>query len=195
VWLKNPTGATVNYTVSDEGVITAVEPTPPTGGSKYPPSMTIPLVVAGGTGGVVNAATNADGVVVGYALSIGGGNYKPGAHMKGETISGVLRPYMYAHVTILGKVKNAWTLPTDAVLNDILANSNRPYCLMVEDGKAEKVFLQVGARCEEGVQVLRKQRFGSPRWEEITGKEVVVTTNTKALQGGQAVSVKAPEPH
>ncbi len=195
VWLKNPTGATVNFTASDDGVITSVEAAPPAGGSKYPPNRTIPLVIAGGTGGVVNATTNSAGEVIRYALSTAGYDYVPGAHVKAGTIANVLRPYMYAHVTILGKVENAWTLPTDAVMSDILANANRSFCLVVEDGKAHKMFLQIGARCADGVQVLRKQRFGDTEWQEITGKEIVVTTNTKALQDGQEVKVKAPETH
>jgi hypothetical protein len=187
IWLKNPTGATVSYTASDEGVITAVDPTPPNGGSKYPPNTTIPLVIEGGKnagiGGVVNATTNSDGVVVSYTLSTSGSRYKPGGKLNAPTISNVLRPYMYAHVTILGEVKNAWTVPAEAVQSDILANNGRSYCFVV----------QVGARCAEGVQILRKQRLGSAHWEEITGKEVVVTTNTKALQDGQALRVKASE--
>ena len=36
-----------------------------------------------------------------------------------------------------------------------------------------KTFLQVGAACDEGVQVLRKQRSGG-KWEQFTGKEAIV---------------------
>jgi hypothetical protein len=56
------------------------------------------------------------------------------------------------------------------------------------------LFLQVGARCDEGVQVVAKQQAGG-RWEAITGKEAVVITNPKALQDGQAVKLQAPETH
>ena len=197
IWLDNPTGATVNYTASEKGVITSVDPTPPNGGSGYPANTTIPLVIAGGKnagiGGVVNATTNSDGVVINYTLSTPGTRYKPGGKLNAATISNVYRPYMYAHVTILGEVKNAWTVPAEAVQSDILANNGRSYCFVVENGKARKLFVQVGARCNEGVQILRKQRPGSARWDEISGKEVVVTTNTKALQDGQALRVKASE--
>ncbi len=112
-----------------------------------------------------------------------------------RTICDVLRPFMYAHVTILGTVRNAWTLPPDAVVSNILNHNNRSYCFTVEDGKARKMFLQIGARCEEGVQVLRKQRAGHMEWEDITGKEVVVTSNTRALQDGQEIQAKAPAAH
>lgn len=209
VWLDNPKGATVNYTASSStkdaagkvtdpgGVITAVDPVPPSGGSGYPPNATIPLVIAGGKnagiGGVVNATTNSAGVVVSYTLSSSGQRYKPGGKLNADTFSAVLRPFMYAHVTIMGEVKNAWSLPPEAVQTDILSNNGRSYCFVVEDGKARKMFVQVGARCADGVQVLRKQRFGAARWEEFTGKEVVVTTNTKALQDGQALRIKAAE--
>jgi HlyD family secretion protein len=102
-----------------------------------------------------------------------------------------LLPQMYAHVKILPKIPNTWTLPPEAVLNDILSDGDRSYCFVVEEGKARKLFLQVGAHCDDGLQILRKQRSGQPGWEEITGKEVVVTTNNQALQDGQQVQLKS----
>jgi multidrug efflux pump subunit AcrA (membrane-fusion protein) len=187
------TGGTVNATTNAAGVITHVEPTPLKGGTGYARNATLPLSVTGGTGGVVNATTNAAGEVVAYTLNSGGRLYTPGT-MTEDTICDVLRPFMYAHVTILGKVRNAWELPAETVVSDILANDNRSYCFVVEDGKARKMFLQVGARCDEGLQILRKQRAGHTEWENITGQEVVVATNSKALQDGQEVRVKALEP-
>ncbi len=211
VWLDNPTGAKINYTASEPkkdatgkvidpgGIITSVDPVPPEGGSGYPPNTIIPLAIAGGkvaggknTGirGTVDATTNSKGEVVHYTLKTSGYRYKAGRKEGAETISSVLRPYMYAHVTIVGKMENAWSVPPEAVQSDILANSARNFCFVVEDGKARKMFLQVGAVCDEGVQILRKQRFGSAEWENITGQEVIITTNTKALQDGQPISVK-----
>jgi HlyD family secretion protein len=106
-----------------------------------------------------------------------------------------LLPGMYANVTILAKVRNAWVLPPVAVMSDILANSNRSYCFVVENGKARKTFLQIGARCSEGLQVLRKQQAGKETWEDVTGQEAVAVTNNTALQDGQAVQMRTPEPH
>jgi HlyD family secretion protein len=106
-----------------------------------------------------------------------------------------LLPGMYANVTILAKVPEAWALPPIAVMNDILANGDRNYCYVVENGKARKTFLQVGARCDEGLQILRKQQAGKETWDNITGKEVVVVTNNNALQEGQALQVRAPQTH
>ena len=100
---------------------------------------------------------------------------------------------MYANVTILAKLRNAWSLPPAAVMNDILANGDPSYCFVVEDGKAHKMFLQVGARCGEGLQVLRKQMAGNDKWEDITGQESVVVVNNTALQEGQAVQIRASE--
>jgi HlyD family secretion protein len=111
-------------------------------------------------------------------------------HLKNA--DGVLRPGMYANVKILAKLRNAWTLPADTIMSDILADGDRFYCYMVENGKALKTFLQVGSRCDEGVQILSKQRPGG-KWESITGKEAVVATNPKALLDGQDVVVQAPE--
>jgi RND family efflux transporter MFP subunit len=106
-----------------------------------------------------------------------------------------LQPGMYASVSILAKVKNVWTLPNTAIMNDILADGDRSYCYQVVDGKAVKTFLEIGTRTEDGVQVLRKQR-GKGAWQEITGNEAVVVTNPKSLQDGQEVKLqtaKSPE--
>lgn len=111
-----------------------------------------------------------------------------------------LRPGMYANVTILATLHNAWTLPEDSILNDILDDGDRSYCYVYEDGKVHKTFLELGASCPapdgQSVlrQVLRKQRAGG-KWEPITGKEAVVTTNPKALLDDQEVQLKAPEAH
>jgi RND family efflux transporter MFP subunit len=101
-------------------------------------------------------------------------------------------PAMYAKVTIKAKMPQTWSLPVNVVMNDILANGDRRYCFVVEDGKARKTFLEVGKECDEGMPIFRKQRFGNRVWEEFTGKEAVVTTNSQALLDGQAVRIKAP---
>ena len=114
-------------------------------------------------------------------------------HLKNP--DGIFRPGMYANVSIMAKVPNAWTLPPDAIMSDILANGDRRYCFIVEGGKAHKVFLQVGARFDEGVQVLRMQRPGHLDWQDFTGKEAVAVTNNQALQDGQPVQVEAAPTH
>jgi HlyD family secretion protein len=106
-----------------------------------------------------------------------------------------LLPGMYANVTILAKQRNAWVLPAGAVMSDILKNGDRDYCFVVENGKVHKTFVQVGIRCGEGLQILRKQQAGHENWEDITGQEAVVVTNITALQDGQAVKSRTADPH
>ncbi len=111
-------------------------------------------------------------------------------HLKNP--KGQLHPGMYANVTIVSRVSGALTLPPAAILSDILANKDQPYCFLVEDSKARKTLLEVGVRGEEGVQVLRKLgREG--KWEDLTGHEAVVVGNPGALLDGQAVEVQPPE--
>jgi multidrug efflux pump subunit AcrA (membrane-fusion protein) len=103
--------------------------------------------------------------------------------------TGLLQPGMYANVNIKAKLYHAWALPAEAIMSDILADGDRDYCYLVEDGKIQKWFLQTGARCDEGVQVLRKQRAGEKTWQKITGKEVVVTEPKKPENGEPAKQV------
>jgi HlyD family secretion protein len=227
IWLKNASGASITYSASADGVITSVQPTPRTGGAGYPPNATFPLQIvcrdkmgiaktaadakqsemmpsvsasSSGRGAIVNATTDASGAVVRCTLVAGGSNYVSGVGITGHThFAREFRPNMYANVSILPKVRNAWMLPPDAVLSDILANGDRRYCFILEDEGnkkiARKVFLEVGSLCEEGLQILRKQRVGQKDWEEVTGKEAVVTTNNKALQDGQEVQLQASAVH
>lgn len=69
-------GATVTF-VTTGGVITSVMTTPHAGGTGYPVSATLPLLVgdAAGTGGVVVATTNGSGVITAFsATPLAGGN-------------------------------------------------------------------------------------------------------------------------
>lgn len=102
----------------------------------------------------------------------------------------LFRPGLFAKVKLLAKLNNSWTIPDKAILKDILANGDHSYCFVVENGKVYKTFLQVGAQCDEGVQVVAKQRPGG-KWEKLTGKEAIVTTNPKSLEDGQAVTLQA----
>jgi HlyD family secretion protein len=111
-------------------------------------------------------------------------------HLKNP--KGQLHPGMYANVTIVCRQANALTLPPTAILSDILANKDQPYCFLVENGKARKTLLELGVRGEEGVQVLHKLGAGG-KWEDFTGSEAVVVSNPGALLNGQAVEVQAAE--
>ncbi len=69
-------GAQVSFTAVG-GVITSVDSTPAAKGSGYPDSSTFDLMVTGGggSGGVVQATTNANGVVTSFGLVAGGSGY------------------------------------------------------------------------------------------------------------------------
>lgn len=103
--------------------------------------------------------------------------------------NGLYLPNMYANVIIKAKMPHTWSLPTDVVMNDILADGDKAYVFMMEDGKAEKTFLEVGQPCDEGLPILRKQKAGSNVWQPITGNEVVIV-NGKSLLDGQQVQLK-----
>ena len=105
--------------------------------------------------------------------------------------TGILRPGMYANVSLFAKQPNALTLPPEAILNDILAHNDRSYCVVVENGKCRKMFLQLGLRGEEGVQVLAKQTQGG-KLEAFTGTEAVVVSHPASLLDGQLVQVQQP---
>jgi HlyD family secretion protein len=105
---------------------------------------------------------------------------------------GILRPGMYANVTLFAKQPNALTLPAEAILSDILAHNDRSYCVVVENGKCRKMFLQLGLRGEEGVQVLAKQTQDG-KLEDLTGTEAVVVSHPASLLDGQVVQLKKPQ--
>jgi HlyD family secretion protein len=95
----------------------------------------------------------------------------------------IYRPGMYANVTILAKMHGVMTLPTKAIQSDILADGDRNFCYLVEDGKARKYFVRTAAHGEDEVQVQQKQRAGQTKWEDFTGKEVVVVEPPKDESG------------
>jgi HlyD family secretion protein len=102
----------------------------------------------------------------------------------------LLRPGMYANITILAKRPHTTILPREAVLNDILANGDQSYCYVVEkDGKVKKTFLRLGVQGDEGLEVIQKST-DQKRWENVTGREAVVTTNPGSLLDGQVVQAK-----
>jgi HlyD family secretion protein len=104
-----------------------------------------------------------------------------------------LTPFQYAKVRIMAKLPKTTMLPQMAIQSDIMSQGGTPYCFVVENGKAVKYLLKMGARCVEGTQVMQKQRPGSNTWEDFTGKEAVIVTNPGALVDGQDVEVKAAD--
>jgi HlyD family secretion protein len=106
---------------------------------------------------------------------------------------GELRPGMYANVTIRSRVKNAITLPAEAVFDATLDSGAPHYCFMVRDGKAVRLQLQVGISTDKVVQVLQKQvpsgKSSEGIWENFSGNEAIVST-FQSLVDGQPVVVE-----
>jgi multidrug efflux pump subunit AcrA (membrane-fusion protein) len=110
---------------------------------------------------------------------------------------GRLRPGMYAYATVSGEYRDVLALPASAVVTQGDVNAGyQTFCYVVEYGKVRRTPIDVGARNEELVEVLKKQtkpaRPGDgPRWEPFTGEEEVVKGDLSGLKDGQAVEVGA----
>jgi hypothetical protein len=75
----------------------------------------------------------------------------------------------------------------------------RSFCVIVEDGKALRTPVEVGARDSQRVEVLKKQarpakEGAAGRWVDFTGREEVVQSNPSGLSDGQPVSATAAKP-
>ncbi len=93
---------------------------------------------------------------------------------------GVLRPGMYATVTILlEKRKDAIALPITAIIR----NGSGTFCCSVESGKIERRPINLGLRFGDEVEVLSGLDMGT----------VVVLARAESLVQGQSVEVLAPE--
>jgi RND family efflux transporter MFP subunit len=100
----------------------------------------------------------------------------------------LLRPGMYVRAAIQAERRNLLVLPTSAVTTEGDVNEGyRDYCFVVEDGKVRRVQVQVGARGEGQVEVLKKMVEGG--WEDFTGQEKLVRGGLAALAEGQDVAV------
>jgi HlyD family secretion protein len=102
---------------------------------------------------------------------------------------GRLRPGMYAYVNFQTQSPSGFTLPASAVITQ----GDQVLCFQVENGKAVRTPIKVGARNNQIVQVLKKQtksaaKAGEPGlWADFTGQEQVVVSNAGSLTDGQAV--------
>jgi RND family efflux transporter MFP subunit len=109
-----------------------------------------------------------------------------------------LRPGMYAYGTITAESRESLrSVSASAILTEVdVLQGDRHYCFLVEEGKAGRVPVQIGARGDERVQLLKKQvkpaGGGKPVWEDFTGEEMVIRGKLAGLSDGQAVKV-APD--
>jgi hypothetical protein len=98
----------------------------------------------------------------------------------------LLRPGMYAYADIRAERGDVLSLPASAVTTQGDVNEGyQEYCLVLENGKIRRMFIEVGARGEGRVQVLKKQVRGG--WEAFGGEERVVLGDLSALADGQVV--------
>jgi hypothetical protein len=68
------------------------------------------------------------------------------------------------------------------------------FCYFVEDGRVKRTQIEIGARNDQLVEVLKKRGPGpNPAersdWEAFTGTEQVVQADLSGLKDGQAVGV------
>lgn len=102
----------------------------------------------------------------------------------------LLRPGMYAYVTLQVERSNVLTLPADAVAIQGDVNEGcQNYCFVLENGKIRRTLIEVGGRGEGRVEVLKKQVQGA--WADFSGEEKVVQGELSVLADGQEVRVSA----
>jgi multidrug efflux pump subunit AcrA (membrane-fusion protein) len=111
-----------------------------------------------------------------------------------------LRPGMYAYATLEAEWKDVLSLPVSAVVTEGDVNVGyRTFCFLLEGGKVKRTRVELGARNDQRVEVLKKQvppsgSGGTPQWQPFSGTEEVVQGDLNGLKDGQPVEVKRPSP-
>jgi RND family efflux transporter MFP subunit len=104
-----------------------------------------------------------------------------------------LRPGMYAYGTIVAEKRDVLTLPASAVVTEGDVNVGyQSFCYFIEDGHVKRTPIEIGARNDQLVEVLKKRVAGTadgPRRESFIGDEEVVQGEVLGLKDGQAVQV------
>ncbi len=103
-----------------------------------------------------------------------------------------LRPGMYAYAALQLVRSNVLTLPTAAIATQGDVNEGyQNFCFLWENGKLRRMLVEVGARGEGRVEVLKKQVRGA--WEDFTGAEKVVQGELSLLSDGQEVHLSVED--
>ena len=92
----------------------------------------------------------------------------------------------YAYATIAAEWPDVLTLPAAAVVTEGDVNVGyKNFCYLVEDGRVKRTQIEIGARNEQLVEVLKK-RVSQTKREEFTGNEVFAARYA-GLTDGQSV--------
>ncbi len=106
-----------------------------------------------------------------------------------------LRPGLYALAVIEAAWPDVLTLPATAVVTDGDVNVGyRTFCWIVEAGRVKRTQIEIGARNDELVEVVKKRVPQSGpgatlAWQTFSGSEVVAEGELTGLKDGQAVEV------
>lgn len=135
-----------------------------------------------------------NGKVAGSAWSLEPGQRTLRTEIDFDNPKELLRPGMYAHAYIPTEQLNTFSLPSSSVV----IRDGQSFCYRVEDGKAVKTVIRIGEREGDRVEVLKKlsrrKRAGEPvRWEDFSGKELVIVSNPGELTDGQAIQVESED--
>jgi RND family efflux transporter MFP subunit len=101
----------------------------------------------------------------------------------------LLRPGMYAHAFLPVEQPDALSLPSAAVL----VRDGQSFCFCVENGKAVRTPLRIGARHGNEVEVRKKLRRSGKAgeraaWVNLSGREAIIVSNPDQLADGQVVN-------
>jgi RND family efflux transporter MFP subunit len=101
-----------------------------------------------------------------------------------------LKSGMYVNVRIKADLPNVMTLPLDAIQTEGSDN----FIFVVENGKAKRVSVKLGAANDRLVQLLSKaggtNANDETEWSPFTGKETVIVSHLENMKDGQSVATK-----
>ena len=103
---------------------------------------------------------------------------------------------MARYATVEAAWPDALAVPASAILTEGDVNVGyKTFCFVVEHGRVKRTQVEVGARNDQLIELLRKrvaETGAAPRWEGLTGAEEIVRGELAGLQDGQTVDVRPP---
>lgn len=127
------------------------------------------------------------GTIAGSAWSLEPGQRTLRTEIDFDNPKELLRPGMYAHASIPIEQSHILSLPASSVL----IRDGLSFCYRIEEGKAVKTAIRIGAREGDRVEVLKKlgrhKQAGAARWEDFSGQEAIIVNNPGELTDGQTI--------